>query len=165
MLPSRLNCRTLRIDCGRGLKRADVKVRRIVASASRWVPSRVRATYGRSVDAVGLAGPIAPTELRRRMSRRRRHLVVWMFRAPTSNCWRVPVPALPARFKVNAQEEILALRGPHADQQPGDLFRDRSRRRPSARQLGADYPFEDPEAMRWFNFYGRTLYGWRFRDA
>ncbi len=35
----------------------------------------------------------------------------------------------------------------------------------AARQLGADYPFEDPEARKWFNFYGRMLYGWRFRKA
>ena len=35
----------------------------------------------------------------------------------------------------------------------------------AARQLGADYPFEDAEAKKWFNFYGRMLYGWRFRKA
>ena len=35
----------------------------------------------------------------------------------------------------------------------------------AARQLGADYPFDDPEAKKWFNFYGRMLYGWRFRKA
>ena len=35
----------------------------------------------------------------------------------------------------------------------------------AARQLGADYPFDDAEAKRWFNFYGRMLYGWRFRKA
>ncbi len=35
----------------------------------------------------------------------------------------------------------------------------------AARQLGADYPFEDAEARKWFNFYGRTMYGWRFRTA
>ncbi len=35
----------------------------------------------------------------------------------------------------------------------------------AARQMGADYPFEDPEARKWFNFYGRTMYGWRFRKA
>ena len=35
----------------------------------------------------------------------------------------------------------------------------------AARQLGADYPFEDPEARKWFNFYGSTMYGWRFRTA
>ena len=33
----------------------------------------------------------------------------------------------------------------------------------AARQLGADYPFRDPEARRWFRFYGRLLYGLRFR--
>ena len=35
----------------------------------------------------------------------------------------------------------------------------------TARQLGADYPFRDPEARKWFNFYGRVMYGWRFRTA
>ena len=35
----------------------------------------------------------------------------------------------------------------------------------AARQLGADYPFQDPEARKWFNFYGRVMYGWRFRKA
>ena len=35
----------------------------------------------------------------------------------------------------------------------------------TARQLGADYPFEDSEARKWFNFYGRTMYGRRFRKA
>ncbi len=35
----------------------------------------------------------------------------------------------------------------------------------TARQLGADYPFDDPEARKWFNFYGRMMYGWRFRKA
>ena len=35
----------------------------------------------------------------------------------------------------------------------------------TARQLGADYPFENPEAKKWFNFYGRMMYGWRFRKA
>lgn len=34
-----------------------------------------------------------------------------------------------------------------------------------ARQLGADYPFKDSEAMKWFNFYGGLMYGWRFRKA
>ena len=34
-----------------------------------------------------------------------------------------------------------------------------------ARQLGADYPFADVETRKWFNFYGRILYGWRFRRA
>ena len=33
-----------------------------------------------------------------------------------------------------------------------------------ARQLGADYPFDDDEARRWFNFYG-ALMGRRFRRA
>ena len=35
----------------------------------------------------------------------------------------------------------------------------------TARQLGADYPFADEEARKWFNFYGRMMYGWRFRKA
>ena len=33
----------------------------------------------------------------------------------------------------------------------------------TARQLGADYPFQDPESRKWFNFYGCMMYGWRFR--
>ena len=33
----------------------------------------------------------------------------------------------------------------------------------TARQLGADYPFQDTEARKWFNFYGRLMYGLRFR--
>ena len=35
----------------------------------------------------------------------------------------------------------------------------------TARQMGADYPFQDPEARKWFNFYGRLMYGGRFRKA
>ena len=35
----------------------------------------------------------------------------------------------------------------------------------TAKQLGADYPFQDPEARKWFNFYGRMMYGWRFRKV
>ena len=35
----------------------------------------------------------------------------------------------------------------------------------AARQLGADYPFDDPEAKRSFNHYGKILHGWRFRKA
>ena len=35
----------------------------------------------------------------------------------------------------------------------------------AARQLGADYPFDDPEARRAFNHYGGILYGRRFRKA
>ena len=35
----------------------------------------------------------------------------------------------------------------------------------AARQIGADYPFDDPEARRVFNYYGRVMYGWRFRTA
>ena len=34
-----------------------------------------------------------------------------------------------------------------------------------ARQIGADYPFRDSEARKWFNFYGRTMFGRRFRKA
>ena len=35
----------------------------------------------------------------------------------------------------------------------------------AARQLGADYPFNDAQARRIFNYYGSMLYGWRFRKA
>jgi predicted NAD/FAD-binding protein len=35
----------------------------------------------------------------------------------------------------------------------------------TAKQLGAEYPFQDDEARRWFNFYGSLMYGWRFRKA
>ena len=35
----------------------------------------------------------------------------------------------------------------------------------TARQLGADYPFDDAEARGWFNFYGRVMYGRRLRKA
>ena len=35
----------------------------------------------------------------------------------------------------------------------------------TARQIGADYPFRDAEAKKWFNFYGRMMYGWRLRKA
>ena len=34
-----------------------------------------------------------------------------------------------------------------------------------ARQLGADYHFDDSEARRWFNYYGSLMYGWRFRKV
>ena len=34
-----------------------------------------------------------------------------------------------------------------------------------ARQLGADYPFDDAEARRVFNYYGGIMHGWRFRKA
>ena len=34
-----------------------------------------------------------------------------------------------------------------------------------ARQIGADYPFDDPAAKRTFNYYGSILYGSRFRKA
>ena len=33
----------------------------------------------------------------------------------------------------------------------------------TARQMGTGYPFQDPEAKKWFNFYGRLMYGGRFR--
>ena len=35
----------------------------------------------------------------------------------------------------------------------------------AATQIGADYPFGDREARRWFNHFGSILYGWRFRKA
>ena len=35
----------------------------------------------------------------------------------------------------------------------------------TARQLGADYPFQDAEARKWFNFFGGLMYGWRFKKA
>ncbi len=35
----------------------------------------------------------------------------------------------------------------------------------TARQIGAEYPFHDPEAKKWFNFYGRVMHGFRFRKA
>ena len=35
----------------------------------------------------------------------------------------------------------------------------------AARQLGADYPFDDPEARRMFNYYGSILHGWGFKKA
>ena len=35
----------------------------------------------------------------------------------------------------------------------------------AATQLGADYPFDDPEARRTFNHYGSIMYGGRFRKA
>ena len=35
----------------------------------------------------------------------------------------------------------------------------------AARQLGADYPFDDDEARRTFNYYGGILYGRRFRKV
>lgn len=34
-----------------------------------------------------------------------------------------------------------------------------------ARQVGADYPFSDDDARRWFNFYGRLMHGFRFHQA
>ncbi len=35
----------------------------------------------------------------------------------------------------------------------------------AARQMGANYPFDDPEARKMFNYYGGILYGPRFRKA
>ncbi len=35
----------------------------------------------------------------------------------------------------------------------------------AARQLGADYPFDDEEARRIFNYYGGIMYGRRFRKV
>ncbi len=35
----------------------------------------------------------------------------------------------------------------------------------AARQLGADYPFDDEEARRTFNYYGGIMYGRRFRKV
>ena len=35
----------------------------------------------------------------------------------------------------------------------------------AATQIGADYPFRDPEARRSFNHYGSIMYGWGFRKA
>ena len=35
----------------------------------------------------------------------------------------------------------------------------------AAKQIGANYPFKDPKASGTFNYYGRILYGWRFKKA
>ncbi|MXZ67673.1 MAG: NAD(P)-binding protein [Acidimicrobiia bacterium] len=35
----------------------------------------------------------------------------------------------------------------------------------AATQIGADYPFDDPEAKRSFNHYGSLMHGWRFKKA
>ena len=35
----------------------------------------------------------------------------------------------------------------------------------TARQIGADYPFDDPAAKRSFNYYGSIMYGSRFGKA
>ena len=35
----------------------------------------------------------------------------------------------------------------------------------TATQIGVDYPFDDPEARRSFNYYGGIMFGWRFRKA
>ena len=35
----------------------------------------------------------------------------------------------------------------------------------AARQIGADYPFDDAEARKMFNYYGSIMFGWRFRRA
>ena len=34
-----------------------------------------------------------------------------------------------------------------------------------ARQMGAEYPLKADEPRKWFNFYGRVLFGWRFKKA
>ena len=34
-----------------------------------------------------------------------------------------------------------------------------------ARQLGAEYPFEDAGARKWFNFWGRGMFGPSFREV
>ena len=31
--------------------------------------------------------------------------------------------------------------------------------------MGADYPFQDAEARKWFNFSGRMMHGWRFKKG
>ncbi len=35
----------------------------------------------------------------------------------------------------------------------------------AARQMGAEYPFNDSAARRTFNYYGSIMYGWRFKKA
>ena len=35
----------------------------------------------------------------------------------------------------------------------------------TAKQLGAAYPFNDPEARRSFNYYGSIMYGSQFNKA
>ena len=35
----------------------------------------------------------------------------------------------------------------------------------AATQMGADYPFDDPEAKRSFNHYGSLMHGWRFKKV
>ena len=35
----------------------------------------------------------------------------------------------------------------------------------AAKQIGANYPFEETEARRSFNYYGDFLYGWRFKKS
>ena len=35
----------------------------------------------------------------------------------------------------------------------------------AATQLGADYPFDIPDARRTFNYYGSILHGWGFKKA
>ncbi len=35
----------------------------------------------------------------------------------------------------------------------------------AAKQIGADYPFDDLEARRSFNYYGGIMFGWRFKKA
>ena len=35
----------------------------------------------------------------------------------------------------------------------------------TARQLGADYPFQNRAARQWFNYYGSIMYGFRFKKV
>lgn len=35
----------------------------------------------------------------------------------------------------------------------------------AARQLGADYPFDDADAKEWFNFWGASMFGLKFKKA
>jgi len=35
----------------------------------------------------------------------------------------------------------------------------------AARQLGADYPFDDADAREWFNFWGTSMFGFGFKKA
>ena len=60
------------------------------------------------------------------------------------------------------QKADVALRRPYTDQQSGDLPCHRARRREATRCW---HPFGDPEARRWFNYYGSIMCGWGFRKA
>ena len=35
----------------------------------------------------------------------------------------------------------------------------------TTRQMGADYPFNDDEARKWFNFFGRLMFGFKFKKV